>query len=565
MFGKVSQFEWISLASLTLVAWIFPRIGDKWFRAIEKSLGQFARRKSSAVWTTAILAIVLRLLLLPVLHIPVPGIHDEFSYLLAGDTFAHGRLANPPPAMSQSFASFHINVYPTYASIFPPGQGFVLAIGQFIGHPWIGVLLSVGAMCAAICWMLQGWMPAEWAFLGAMLAVLRFAPFSYWMNSYWGGALAAIGGALVMGAVPRIYRRQRMADAFILATGLGILANTRPFEGFVFSVPIAIALLLWLASKSSPPLSTSVRTVILPIGFVLTATVLWIGYYNWRVTEHALLFPHMLNFRTYHSEPLFLWQHHTPALVYNNTQFDAFYNKWSRSQYHFSWNDVWRVTTDKFQNFWAVFLGPYIILPAVMLPWVMRAKRTSLLLIVFIVTWAAFFCLTWSLPHYVAPLTGVTFALTAQGFRHLRTVRFEGRRVGVAWCRISAAMVFITFSVCLAILSHKPWAPACACFRGDIDRANLSKQLMQMPGAHLVLVRYSQRHYIHKEWVYNPADLNFSKVIWARELGGEQDEKLLEHYRDRRIWSVEPDSESPKLVPYVRLIAESRLQLDHRH
>ena len=155
-----------AILALLILAGFVPLAGDCVFRAIERLGVRLAKRRGLAVLSIAGAAIFLRVGLLWFAPIPVPGLHDEFSYLLAADTFAHGRLTNPPHPMWLYFDTFHVNQQPTYMSKYPPAQGAVLAVGEVLGDPWIGSLLSIAGMIAAVVWALQAWLPPQWALLG---------------------------------------------------------------------------------------------------------------------------------------------------------------------------------------------------------------------------------------------------------------------------------------------------------------------------------------------------------------------------------------------------------------
>jgi hypothetical protein len=558
----LAHLDWVLFCFFLLLACIVPRLGHHWFSAVERAGSRFAARKGLAIVVLAFVAIVARVSLLgwDIDPVPVPLYHDEFSYLLAGDTFAHGRLTNPPPQLPIFFETFHVLVRPTYMSKFPPAQGAVLALGQVFGNPWIGVVLSAGAMCAAILWMLQGWLPARWALVGGVLVLLRIGLFNDWVDSYWGGAVAAIGGALVVGALPRILRTKRPRDAVLMGFGAAILANSRPLEGLILFATVVVALVLWFFGRRvvlpgrlwgrACDTGVALRRVVLPLGAVLLVAASFIAYYNWRGTGSPLRFPYTVYEQTYDTSPLFLWQSARPALVYNNVQFQQFYNVWAPDQFDGSLDDILNNTRDKIAEFFNFFVGKELFVALLALPWVLRDRRVRFLRWQFFVCALGLLSAVWFWPHYAAPLAATTTALLVQGLRHVRQWRFRGWPVGLG---LSRAVVLLTFAlVFLQVVQSAP-NPFAADSNWDAlgERGTYQAELAAKPGLQLVIVRYTLNHNPHMEWVYNGADLEHAKVIWAREIPGVDMRPLLDYYHDRNVWLLQPDKPSPlEFTPY---------------
>ena len=539
------------IAGYMTLAWCAPQLSSRVFSRLETWLSRVGAKKSRAVSALFLAVITVRLLLLPLIPIPVPGLHDEFSYLLQADTFAHGRLANPPHPMWMSFETFHENWFPTYSGMFPPAQSMVLALGQFLGHPWIGVLLSDAAMCAAVLWMLQAWLPARWALLGGVIASLKLGIISYWMNSYWGGAVAAAGGALVLGALPRIFRCPRVRDALLLGLGVAILANSRPYEGVVFCLAPAGTILWWFWKSSRMTLGLKLRNVVAPVALLFVLTGAFIGYYNWRLTANVLLLPHTHNWRTYLASGLFVWETNGPKREYRNPQFDEYYSGWARKNYERSFQEAIRISLQKLSYYADTYFWPGALLLIFSIPKVFHDRKMKLLVETLLISVVGLFIVVWSLPHYAAPLVGVFYALLIQGVRHVRVMRFVHRPVGVDLSRLM--FLFLVGTVAIGLVHRVQHPEHWNNWNGEMgmrDRANVLKTLDRMPGKHLAIVRYGPGHDIHKEWVYNAADIDGSKVVWAREMDAAQNQKLLDYYRDRQVWLMQPERDSQLISPY---------------
>ncbi|MGA2496161.1 MAG: hypothetical protein ABSH20_00380 [Tepidisphaeraceae bacterium] len=630
--------------------------------------------------------------------VPIPYVHDEFSYLLAADTFAHGRLTNPTPPAWEHFESMHILVRPTYQSKYPPAQGLVMAFGQVLfGYPIVGVWLSTAGAVLATWWALRAFLPPRWALWGGILMAIHPQVLE-WGQRYWGGCIALGAGAVVLGAAGRLSRPSpgvpgkggQMRTSLIGGAGIVLLAWSRPFEGAVFTVLVFLwAVWQWYhtthrrsrchsessqafgppacnercrkgrsertreesgfgrrgqipreytrddgagSPNGSPrnhrePTSLGPARTLAPLALVVLAGLAWLGYYNYRVTGNALRLPYAEHHAQYGSAPLFIFQPTRPMEdwpKYRNPQMFQF-AKDQNYDHMRRWkldaegctpaalsglflsdkgvvNSLFGMFVTFFGNIWSLalllILLPFslrqstcattrilqLALPPLALalclvaewrfpdwPWSAPfGAKTTLLAILWLVgslraagrklrgllLLLGAFCLlllleTYLIGHYLAP-AGILMVLIITTLLRRFTRRNRPQQI-IAALALAPAWVaclfwWIGFHGWMQTPAdwretRQPWYA----WRDYVNRDFLGTR----SGRQLAIVRYSSKHFVHEEWVYNGADLANAKVIWARDLGDEANRKLLAAFPGRQAWLVEPDGERIEPIPYT--------------
>ncbi len=534
--------ESCTLLAVFLIAFVSLRLlhpsarAPKWFTWL---LG----RNSRAVIFVIAAALCGRALLLPIIGIPEPRINDEYSYLLMADTFSHHRLTNPTPPAWQHFETFHVNVVPTYHSKYPVAQGLALAFGEIIFHqPWVGVYFSTALLCGAICWALQAFVAPVWALLGGLLAVFRIALFCYWMNSYWGGSVAALGGALALGAVVRLFQpgitnRRQCVLASVFAISLLILATSRPYEGLAFSIPL-LAYFGYKNVRGTMAGKGTLRGTLLPVVVIGLVGAGLMGVYNKKTTGNALLLPHLLNERTYSPLPLFLMQKPKSDPTFRDPVFEKFFRV-TQQEYGYeqtkSISGIIKLESGRLALDWFFYVGPALTFPVLLgLSSSLMQPRLRIAVFVTIAIAIALALCIYTMPHYAAAATVAVYLFAAEGLRYLWQQRTDG-----AWAFVIAVVLTV---VATSLTRQTGSAAVNGAFAFRNARKQVAEQLQNEPGKQIVLVSYDlDRHYPGNELVHNGADFASEKILWARSKGAGKDSDLCAAFPDRAFWSVTTD------------------------
>lgn len=465
--------------------------------------------------------------------IPHPAVHDEHSYLLAAETFRLGRLSNPPHEHWPHFQSFHVLQEPTYASKYPPGQGLLLALGDLLGHPIVGAWLGVAALAGATAWMLLGFFGPRWSLFGGLLAAIHYGLPNYWAQSYWGGSVTAVGGALVLGAAGRLAAAPKAGSALVLGAGLVLLAISRPLEGLVFATGCSVALLVAARRLPSERRRRLARRLAVGTGAVLALGLGWLAIYHQAVTGDPLKFPHRVYSETYSSVPQFLWMEPGPL---PDHEIPVHYRYWREVDARFELLQSpveWRLESlRRLRMTWRFYGGWALLLPMLLA----IAGRHRLWSATVVALLAAYAILFWGYqsfhPHYLAAMAGPLLFLVVAGCEGLE------RRVGVSQRTLLAAMIlFLGLHATDRRLGEAPYLRHPVERPAERVRRDLEDVLARFEGPDLILVRVGIAAPTYDEWVANSPEIDRQEVVWAHDLGP-RNRALRRYYPCRTVWGL---------------------------
>jgi hypothetical protein len=433
--------------------------------------------------------------------------------------------------------------HPTYAAKYPLGLGLFLAAGKVLGHPWIGVLMASALAGLAFFWCLKVVLPPEWALAGALFGGIRYLGLSYWASSYWGGAPAALAGALLFGGLLRWLKQPRGHSAAIGALGWSLLWLIRPAESAGLALVCLVGLLAWQIRGEGAPWRTWIRQLLLPAGAVFLATLALTLAHNRAVTGEAWRLPYQQAQIDQGVPQGFIFQRLVgrPPMEFKD-QRDAYEWQLGHRIMAGRWPDglvlAGRTVALMF-NFYCGLALLLVLLAGMCKPidngleyWAWGVLMATL----------AGECLyPYPLTHYLAANSVVALLLFTAAAR-----RLLDRRAVAHWARAAAFAGLV-----IASMLEYHWT-ARYFERGPAPRAiharyYLGDWLEKQPGQHLVLVHYGPKHDFGTQWIYNRAEVDSAKVVWARDISPADNQPLLKYFSNRQAWRVEADAPAPQL------------------
>jgi MFS family permease len=330
----------------------------------------------------------------------------------------------------------------------------------------------------------------------------------------------------------------------LFAVGFLILANSRPYEGLVYSLP----LFGYLAYKllRSRPNRRRMAAMLLPAFAMGAAGLIAMGAYNRATTGSAIVMPYTLNHHTYWPLPFFVGQKENPDAKIDDPAFVKFFQSTAKA-YDYdkttSLSGMAEIEVGRIIRNWVFYVGLALTFPVVV-GFISSLTQSRLYVagFAFIAISMALAVCIYNITHYFAPATIAVYVFAVEGLRYMWDTTHLGERAFV-----------IAVCITVALTSSMPQSVTNALYtKYNIadGREKVMRQLEREPGRYLVLVSYDlDRHYPGAELVHNGAEFGSEKILWARSKSPEADAALCAAYGDRTFVSVTTDDVKFSLKP----------------
>jgi hypothetical protein len=454
---------------------------------------------------------------------PLPVIHDEASYHLQADIFAHLRWAAPAPPVPQFFEQPYVLVVPVTASMFPPGHTLLLSLGAMLHFPPLVPLLNAAISAVLIVLIVRritnvrvalvSWL----VWLGTPL-VLRYAP-GYFSETTTTTMLLLSWWSLLKWRETRVLR-WLVVVAMALAWG----AITRPITMLAYGIPVlaivirdASGLRLWRHAAIAGAAGACVLAII----------PLWSA----RTLGDARAIPLLRYTRDYipFNKPGFTADTTPPRRALSPVM-RSIYDDFLAHHKRHTLANVPRIAAARLvaitHDLWAgaqLLLVPFFVIGLYTMPRALRfAAGGAVLLFLTYLTYA--YDAPWSL--YYLELTPVVATITACGIASAarRIRRHDVDDVRARGGADVALMLSAAVIAALALPSVSQWRARHREINGI--RASFEAALRSLPSARsVVFLRYAHRPH-HVALVFNYPDLAERSVWVVHDLGARNAELL---------------------------------------
>jgi hypothetical protein len=321
--------------------------------------------------------------------------------------------------------------------------------------------------------------------------------------------------------------------------------NSRPFEGALLSLLLGAWLLFsaWRGKTIKSLLVWSAPGALL----VLLPVLAWMGYYNYRITGHALRMPYAEHAAQYMRSPIFFWQQPNPERRSGVPHLDAFFDAFERPEWESQTTptgflrNVFRklvfLTADTFR--------PVVLLPVVLIGGWLAVRRRAAARIagsVCVGLLIVHFALTpWLRIQYLGVIAPLFVLFVTLSLRELDAL-WRGLPIG----SVVALTLLVALPVTCVVFAKTITSDPSLIGRG---REKCIRVIESQPGNHLVFVYYPDGPQAIYEWVYNSADIDAQRVIWAHAINLQGNTELIRHYADRSVWLLTAQNENYQLQP----------------